>query len=44
MVTLDVLIPYIYGTVSIIIIVLLYIAYNSWKIKRMIRREIFEEE
>ena len=36
----DVIIPYIYGGVSILVIVLLYIAYCSWRIKRMIKKEI----
>jgi len=34
---------YLYGTVSIIIVVLLYIAYNVWRTKRMIKKEIESE-
>ena len=34
---------YLYGSVSIIIIVLLYIAYNVWRTKRMIKKEIESE-
>ena len=39
----DVIIPYIYGGVSLLIIVLFYIAYCSWRIKRMIQKEIESE-
>jgi len=41
--TLRILLPYIYGAVSILIIIFLYIAYSVWKIKRMIKREIESE-
>ncbi len=37
-------IPYIYGVVSFLVIVLLYIAYCSWRIKRMIKKEIENQE
>lgn len=37
---INTLIPYIYGSVSIIIIVLLYIAYSIWRVKRMIIKEV----
>ena len=38
------IIPYIYGGVSLFIIVLLYIAYACWRIKRMIKKEIQSNE
>jgi len=37
-------IPYVYATVSFIVIVLLYIAYCSWRIKRMIKNEIENQQ
>ena len=39
----SVMIPYIYGGVSIFLIVFLYIAYAVWRIKRMIKKEIEEQ-
>jgi len=41
--TLRIMLPYIYGTVSILVIIFLYIAYSVWKIKRMIKKEIESE-
>ena len=38
------LLPYIYGAVSIIIIILLYIAYAVFRIKRRIWKELNEDE
>ena len=38
------LLPYIYGSVSIIIIILLYIAYAVFRIKRRIWKELNEDE
>ena len=39
----DVIIPYIYGGISIFLVVFLYIAYSVWRIKRMIKKEIESE-
>jgi len=39
----ETMIPYIYGAVSILIIVLLYIAYGIYKLKKMIKKEIESE-
>lgn len=38
--TLTPVLPYIYGGVSIFFIVFLWMAYNIWKTKRMIQKEI----
>lgn len=38
--TLEQVLPYIYGGVSIFLIVFLWMAYNIWKVKRMIKKEI----
>ena len=41
--TIEILLPYIYGVVSILIIVLLYIAYCVFRIKRRLWKELDDE-
>lgn len=37
---INTLLPYIYATTGLIIIILIWIAYQSWKLKRIILKEI----
>jgi len=41
--TIEILLPYIYGAVSLFIIILLYIAYCVFRIKRRLWKELDDE-
>ena len=42
--TLEQYLPYIYGGVSLLVIVLLYIAYTAWRIKKIILKELSQQD
>lgn len=44
MTTLGIILPYIYGSVSLFIIILLYIAFCVFRIKRRLWKELNNEE